>query len=652
MQKPDSPSNESERIAALHALNILDTPPEERFDRIARLAQHIMQVPIALVSFVDAGRQWFKSHQGLDARQTSRDISFCGHAILGRDIFCVADTRQDPRFADNPLVTGSPHIRFYAGAPLDIGGDLRLGTLCAIDRVPHQPSPEQLAALRDLAASAVDMMLMQPAVDLIQQLHDSDARLRAVLDSVIDGIITLDAHGVMESANPAACRIFGRSAGEMAGHNLAMLIAEPGPGIPSGWLGLAGPAPICGKGQEFIGRRRDGATFPLELSIIEVDLQGRRLLVAVARDISERKKVERLKNEFISTVSHELRTPLTSIHGGLTLALSGAGEALPPRVRQLLEIASRNCERLTVLANDILDLEKIEGGHLEFAFEQIDLCALVKQAIHCNEAYAHQHGIRLQALNALGQAHIIGDPNRLMQAISNILSNAVKYSPPHGAVEISLHPLPERYRVAIHDEGRGIPESFRHEIFNRFSQADKLDTREKGGVGLGLSITKAIIERHHGVLDYESTMGAGTTFFFDLPAARAPAAAPPCRRLLICKSEESEAESLRASLSARGMESDSAYRGAIAIDLLRHNAYQAILIDLTHGEDLAMIEAILNKRGVSAPAVILLSECVKKDYLKSIQQEGLAIHWIPRHAPLAELENSILCAMRHERCLK
>ncbi|POA98884.1 diguanylate cyclase [Chromobacterium sinusclupearum] len=639
MQKPDNPSNETERIAALHALNILDTPPEERFDRIARLAQHIMQVPIALVSFVDAGRQWFKSHQGLDAKQTGRDISFCGHAILGDDVLCVADTHLDPRFSDNPLVTGNPHIRFYAGAPLDIGGGVRLGTLCAIDRMPHTPSPEQLAALRDLAASTVDMMLMQPAADLIKQLHDSDTRLRAVLDTVIDGIITLDAHGVMESANPAACRIFGYAASELAGRSLDMLIAEP-------CQSMAGGLPLLGHGKEVTGLHRNGATFPLELSISEMHLQGSCMFVAVARDISERKKVERIKNEFISTISHELRTPLTSIHGGLALALHDGDEALSPRIRQLLEIASSNCARLTALANDILDLKKIEAGHLEFTFEKVDLSALIKQSIKANEAYAHQSGVSLQALNALSQAYVIGDPNRLMQAISNLLSNAVKFSPADGIVEISVHNIQDRYRVAIHDEGRGIPESFRSEIFNRFAQADKSDTREKGGAGLGLNITKAIIERHHGLLDYESTMGTGTTFYFDLPAATALVAAKPYR-LLICKREESEADALRASLDEQGIESDGAYRGHIALDLLRHTAYQAVLIDLPHHESLAMIEAILSMRGLNAPSLVLLSDERKTDYLESIRKEGLAIHWLPRHATLAALEKTILSAINH-----
>ncbi|HEX5635549.1 MAG TPA: GAF domain-containing protein, partial [Gammaproteobacteria bacterium] len=151
MQPPLLPANESERLLALYEHALLDTPAEERFDRITRLAQHIFGVEIALVSLVDAERQWFKSRQGLDACETGRDISFCGHAILGKDIFHIANASLDPRFADNPLVTGAPNIRFYAGAPLKTSDGQSIGTLCIIDSQPRQLSPQELATLRDLA---------------------------------------------------------------------------------------------------------------------------------------------------------------------------------------------------------------------------------------------------------------------------------------------------------------------------------------------------------------------------------------------------------------------------------------------------------------------------------------------------------------------
>lgn len=151
MQPPEIPEDEARRRAALCSLDLLDTPPDERFDRVTRIAQRLFDVPIALVSLVDAERQWFKSRRGLDATETPRAISFCGHAILGDGVFEVPDATADPRFHDNPLVLDAPGVRFYAGAPLHMGGGARIGTLCIIDRVPRDLDAEGRSLLRDLA---------------------------------------------------------------------------------------------------------------------------------------------------------------------------------------------------------------------------------------------------------------------------------------------------------------------------------------------------------------------------------------------------------------------------------------------------------------------------------------------------------------------
>lgn len=154
MKKPALPENEQERLSTLRSLKILDTEPEERFERLTRMARKALDVPIALISLIDENRQWFKSRQGLDCPETSREISFCGHAILGNEAFVIEDASADLRFADNPLVTGRPYIRFYAGAPLRYMNGSKLGTLCVIDRRPRQLSADDLMMLRDLAEMA------------------------------------------------------------------------------------------------------------------------------------------------------------------------------------------------------------------------------------------------------------------------------------------------------------------------------------------------------------------------------------------------------------------------------------------------------------------------------------------------------------------
>lgn len=157
-QPAPEPSDEEKRLASLRALNVLDTPAEERYDRLTRLAQRTFGVPIALISLVDEKRQWFKSRQGLDPQETPRDLAFCAHAILGEGTMVVPDATKDPRFAGNPLVTGNPDIRFYAGQPISAPDGSRVGTLCLIDRVPRNLDPEQRRALRDLASMVEEQL--------------------------------------------------------------------------------------------------------------------------------------------------------------------------------------------------------------------------------------------------------------------------------------------------------------------------------------------------------------------------------------------------------------------------------------------------------------------------------------------------------------
>ncbi|AHF04186.1 histidine kinase [Marichromatium purpuratum 984] len=351
-------------------------------------------------------------------------------------------------------------------------------------------------------------------------LRDQSQHTQAILDNVIDGIVTAGPEGTVTSFNPAAERIFGYTAAEVVGGNLSMLMPEPYHSAHDGYMNhylRTGDERVIGVTRELKGRRKDGTVFPMELAVSRIERGDRPFFIGMIRDITERKQLERMKSELISTVSHELRTPVTSIRGALGLVVGRYAEALPEKVRAMLEMAERNSARLTLLIDDILDLEKIASGRMHFDLHPTDLAALARQAVEANEGYARQLQVKLSGRLELERAPVVADDNRMLQVFANLISNAVKYSPRGGEVQIGLRRHGQGFRALVEDQGPGIPDSFKDHIFQRFAQADSSDTREKGGTGLGLSITKAILERHHGHIGYTSREGGGTTFYFDLP---------------------------------------------------------------------------------------------------------------------------------------
>lgn len=234
-------------------------------------------------------------------------------------------------------------------------------------------------------------------------------------------------------------------------------------------------------------------------------------------DISERKEIERLKNEFIATVSHELRTPLTAIVGALGLLREESAGGLPEHASTFLDMASQNSERLAALINDILDLEKIESGRMDFRISPLAVKLLLERAVALNAAYGEKFDVRFELREPVPEATVPGNEDRLLQVLTNLMSNAAKFSPAGSAVTVSAAIRDRSVRIAVSDKGPGVPEEFRGRIFQKFAQADASDTRHKGGTGLGLSICKAIVEKLGGTIGYESTVGRGAVFFFDLP---------------------------------------------------------------------------------------------------------------------------------------
>lgn len=356
------------------------------------------------------------------------------------------------------------------------------------------------------------------------------ARQEAILDSAKDGMIVLNPSGSVESLNPAAAAMFGVAPEALLRRDIGSLFeVAPDRGQIETFLRRlkANHRETYGQIQEFVGRRQDGTTFPLEVTVSPVHLVDQTVFLAVMRDISDRREIEQMKGEFVATVSHELRTPLTSIAGALGLISGGAAGELPAKAARLVDIAHSNAARLVRLINDILDIEKIEAGRMQFDIRPLGLDGLLDAAAHQVAGFASEYGVTVAIEPVPAGAAVMADEDRLMQVITNLLSNAIKFSRRGGAVTMRVAPLDRRFRISVIDRGEGIPEAFRSRIFGKFAQADASDSRQKGGTGLGLSIVREIVVRLGGSVSFDSVEGTGSIFHVDLPAAELPSLAAP-----------------------------------------------------------------------------------------------------------------------------
>jgi PAS domain S-box-containing protein len=938
------PPEEPGRQAALDQTGLLDTPSEERFDRFTRMARAAFNTPIALVSLVDRDRQWFKSIEGLPVSETPRNISFCGHAIHAPDVFVVEDTLSDPRFQDNPLVTGEPRVRFYAGAPLHDKDNFRLGTLCIIDREPRSFDDQSKALLRDLADCVEQEIKSQAASDYVRALRKSERRTRAIIEGTrvgtwewnvqtgetvfnerwanicgyqlaelapvniqtwlglahpddlpeserllnehfegkkpeydfrcrmkhkeghwvwvhdrgqvlewtdageplmmfgthadvnaemqnleriqqqntalsilnelaiepetdknariqkalelatdylnlpigivseinsrvysvrwfvapkeaglstessfavedtfcslllegsgnrenlaighmaksafrhhscyqafglesyvaapiyiqnrlygtlnfsspeprdhefseteitfvtllarwISGLLErehsiemltklvdqtpgmlyqfqmwpdgrsafpfssphirdiygVDSHEVLHDATVAFSRIhpddlqavadgINRSAETLTIWEQQYRVKNSDPDSDWRWVeGKASPeklpdesviwhgyiadiddtkrteialhesemqlrrlyelspigialsdyrtgnfldvneallAPtgfsrqalieggfqslvpegmttlqknilgeLAAKGRygpyEVNVRRANGSTYPAIIQGMRInDANEQPLVWTLVEDITERKKVDRMKNEFISTVSHELRTPLTSLSGSLGLITGGALGKVPDEMSKMISIAQKNSENLRRLVDDLLDMEKLVSGTMTMNISPAPVLPLIREVVEQLRTYAVQRSVSVLIAESHADAVVKADPSRLHQALANLLSNAIKFSPDGGTVTIDLHTRGDSLSISVTDYGPGVPASFRPHIFQKFAQADGSSTRSQGGTGLGLAITREIMEQMGGSVGFESSEGHGATFWLQLP---------------------------------------------------------------------------------------------------------------------------------------
>ncbi len=419
--------------------------------------------------------------------------------------------------------------------------------------------------------------------------------LKAMLDNLEDGIIACDANGRITVLNQTLQRYMLCHDSQLILDDLSQYFTlfsldnEP-LGNDEMPLKLVLNGSVI-HGLELIMQFKNNGTRNVVIdgqNIINSD--GKNLgAVAVIHDITELKRTEKLKSEFVSIVSHELRTPLTSIRGSLGLLVSGVMGAFPEKANKLLDIANNNCERLLLLINDILDIEKIEAGKMDFQIKPYDLTHLINESVASNKMYADKYGVTIDFIPPSAIIQVLVDSGRLIQVLTNLISNACKFSPKGEKISVVMKRMNSNVRVSVSDKGPGIPEEFQSRIFQKFSQADSSDTRGKGGTGLGLNISKTIIEKMGGTLDFFSHVDEGFTFYFDLPISYNQSVLEETsaleeheikKRILICEDDQDQSEYLKALLQSAGFVVDVAETVAIAKSLLEEYSYQALLLDL------------------------------------------------------------------------
>jgi PAS domain S-box-containing protein len=337
-------------------------------------------------------------------------------------------------------------------------------------------------------------------------------KLAAVLRSVAAGVLTLDRGSRVATMNPAAERLLGVIETQAVGRDARELL---------GVAMLQQSETSASFDADFACK--NGLRLPVTYALTPL-YQGRVEVgfVLVFFDLTDRKRVERLKSEFVSTVSHELRTPLTSIRGALGLLAGGVLGELPPDARDAVTIAHESAERLVHLVNDILDMQKVESGKMELDFAVVDMVDLAARSVVDNMPYARQLGVGVELGERPHQALVRVDRRRILQVLANLISNAAKFSPKGGVVRVHVVCADGTVRVEVQDEGHGIAEDFHQRIFGRFAQAEASPARPRSGTGLGLSISKALVESHGGTIGFRNAARGGSVFFFVLsPAEKA-----------------------------------------------------------------------------------------------------------------------------------
>lgn len=484
-----------------------------------------------------------------------------------------------------------------------------------------------------------------------------NARTESILDCAPIGIITCDARGGVKSVNASGAALLGYDEAEIEGRHLLEFVSFDDPEINI--LGFeqffAHPPPDSEKSSLNVkAMRSDGTSFPGGLQVARVRADASRLYTVLLSDLSEQRRIDRMKSEFVSTVSHELRTPLTSIKGSLGLMRATAQNKADDRTRSMIEIAYSNADRLVRLINDILDIEKIEAGKLSFQFQKTEMASFLTRAIEDNRAFAHERGVEFNLVQPTEEFWAETDPDRMAQVMANLLSNAAKFTPEGDAVTIWAEKRGANIRISVKDSGPGVSYEFRKQIFSKFAQADSSDTRKLGGTGLGLNISKAIVKAHHGTIDFESTPGEGATFYFEIPLLEEETNKPDAERsegvvarILICEDDLDAANLLSLIISEMGYETVICASAAEAKAAIAKENFAAMTLDLSMPNQcgLTLIRELRAEERTSDLPIIVVSSDAEIGRTELGPQAVSVVDWLEKPIDINRLRNGVSNAL-------
>ncbi|WP_136667907.1 ATP-binding protein [Flavobacterium sp. H122] len=614
--------NDIERLKALISYNILDTPEEESFNNLAELVSIICNTPAAIISFIDDKRQWYKAKKGIPISEISYDQTACQYVIADGDILEMPDMTKDQRILSNPHIQKDSGVKFYIGVPLISDNGHTIGTICTFDDVSKTLSEEQKTALKIIANQVMHLLnvskqnkaLTQEVKGILEQkieeakesIKTTEAAYNTLFKAIekSNAVIEFSPKGIIESVNDTFLEITGYDRKELLGQKHEILLNEKE--IKTNYLFWESLNKGKFKSGRFKRKHKDGSVIWIQASYSPI-LNTNNEVVKVTKiaqnittEINAQQALEKAKSladelniqkdHFIANMSHEIRTPINAVLGFTDLLLD---EERDEKKLNYLKSVKTAGDNLLFLINDILDLSKIEAGLFQIDQNPFNLHDAIKNTFSILEISAKHKGLNFTYSIADNvPEYIIGDKNRLSQILINLLNNAIKFTP-KGSVNLKVTLNDKSYlKFDIIDSGIGIAPDKLKTIFERFSQAEESTSKKYGGTGLGLNISKQLVEKQKGTITVQSELNIGTTFTFTLPFELATNVSSTKQnsktsetikdsvKILMCEDNEMNQNLMKSIFMKTNHKLDIAENGKKGIELLSQNSYDLILMDI------------------------------------------------------------------------